>query len=67
MPNCPIGSVDYKGYCVPSYFTDAQKEAYYREQEKHKEDGKESNKKFIVIFAGIGVVALGFILFNILL
>lgn len=37
---CEIGSSKYRGYCVPNYFTTAEKDAFVDAKERSKKRGR---------------------------
>lgn len=54
--NCPVGTVEYAGYCVPSYYTDEEKAEYVAAQKANKAKTKKEGKIWII--AGVAVVVL---------
>lgn len=54
MSNCGPGEVSYKGYCMPSYFTEEEMEERYQQLLSYERRGK----KMRLIIGGIIVVTL---------
>lgn len=65
--SCNVGEVLYKGYCVPSYFTQAQMEQYYQQQLQIEAKEKRKSKLLLGILilasiCGAGLYYLNFVL-----
>lgn len=56
--NCPVGQVEYKGMCLPSYLTPAEKEQAYQEAQAASKKAKKVTTIIAIGFAIAGAIAI---------
>jgi Na+/proline symporter len=64
MANCPAGQEDYKGFCVPSTYTPAEKEDAYQQYLRQKSSAKSSINIGLIVFGIAGLVALAALIYT---